>query len=99
MSLLLASTVLDGGDKLEVGEDRGISSSNFLAAFRLGTFVSVLLLLTTLLLLLCFLAFKAGESCSVDVGGDGGEFAGHAAANKRVEKGWISWYPQAGRRH
>lgn len=81
-SLLLASPVLEGGEELEVGDERGISSSNFLAAFRLGAFVSELLLVTTLLLLLCFRDFKAGESCSFEVGGDGGEFAGHAAANR-----------------
>lgn len=81
--------MLEGGDELDVGDDRGreMSSSVFQVVFLflLSTLVLVTMLLLLLLLLLTFLDFKAGDSCSLLVGGDGGEFAGQAMG---IRPGW-----------
>lgn len=76
-----------------MGDDSGTSSSIFLLLFRFSL-VSELLLDTTLLLLLCFLALSAGDSCSVVMGGDGGELAGQAGKRPAWKKAGLGGIPR-----
>lgn len=78
-------SLLLGGEEVDVGEDKGASSSVFFAFFLLHVLTSVLLLVTILLLLLFLRDFNAGDNCSVLVGGEGGEFGVQADAKR---PGW-----------
>jgi hypothetical protein len=71
----------DGGDTLDVGDDKDTSSSVF-QDFLLGPRVVSALLLVTTLLLFSFLDLRAGESWSLLVGGDGGELACQARGRR-----------------
>lgn len=93
-SLLTSPPVLDGGLLTEVGGDNGDISSSYLTLTRFDedVFLSWLLLVTTLLLLLCFLVFRAGESCSA-IGGLGGDCEGHANKPGWKKAAGFAWIP------
>lgn len=94
---LVILPVSDGGLELDVGDgdEMGTSSCKIVGVFR-GVVTHCFFVLrlpcfswldevTTLLLLLVLRVFNAGESCSLEVGGEGGEFAGQPAAKR---PGW-----------